>query len=119
MIDRRSFLKSAGAAVVYSAISPHPRALAREAEEAAAAAAGVFATPGGARELAGTCLDLLRKLGAGYGDIRIGHYRRQSLSARDERLESAEEAESGGFGVRVLDRGAWGFAASNRLTAAE
>jgi TldD protein len=62
---------------------------------------------------------LLRKLGVGYGDIRLGHYRQQSLAARDERLESAAESESAGFGVRVLDRGAWGFAASNQLTSAE
>jgi len=71
------------------------------------------------RVLAGECLALLRKLKVGYGDIRLGHYRTQSLSAKDERLESAAENESTGFGVRVLDRGAWGFAASNQLTSAE
>ena len=71
------------------------------------------------RALAGECLDLLRKLKVGYGDIRLGHYRTQSLSAKDERLESASESENAGFGVRVLDRGAWGFAASNQLTSAE
>jgi TldD protein len=71
------------------------------------------------RALAGECLDLLRKLKVGYGDIRLGHYRTQSLSAKDERLESAAESENAGFGVRVLDRGAWGFAASNQLTSAE
>jgi TldD protein len=120
MINRRRFLQTAGAVVIYSAIPSHPGARAREGEGGGESGpGGVFSTPDGARALAGSCLDLLRKLGAGYGDIRIGHYRRQSLAARDERLESAEEAESSGFGVRVLDRGAWGFAASNRLTAAE
>lgn len=85
----------------------------------ALAAVSLFDSPEVPRALAQAALDALRKLGAGYGDIRIGRYRIQSLSARDERIESIEDQESLGFGVRVLDRGAWGFAASNLLTAAE
>ncbi len=107
-LDRRTFLRVAGLTVAYQAI---PRG--------ALAAASLFDPPAGARVLAGTALDVLRKLGAGYGDIRIGNYRSQRLAARDERVESITDEESLGFGVRVLDRGAWGFAASNVLTAAE
>jgi len=106
--DRRTFLKLAGLAVTYHTI---PRVL--------HAAPPAFDSPAGPRALAAACLDTLERLGAGYGDIRIGHYRTQSLSARDDRLESIQDSESIGFGVRVLDRGAWGFAASNLLTPEE
>ncbi|HWN83373.1 MAG TPA: DNA gyrase modulator, partial [Candidatus Udaeobacter sp.] len=125
MLGRRRFLQSSGAIMLASIIPPWP---ARAADKAAAGATTLADSLGrgaesGAlapsRALAGECLDLLRKLKVGYGDIRLGHYRSQFLSAKDERLESAGEAESGGFGVRVLDRGAWGFAASNQLTSAE
>src|SRR6188474_2184461 len=123
MLGRRRFLQSSGAMMLASIIPPWP---ARAAAGASAGADGLaLAGEAGAspmapsRVLAGECLALLRKLKVGYGDIRLGHYRTQSLSAKDERLESAAENESTGFGVRVLDRGAWGFAASNQLTSAE
>jgi TldD protein len=117
-VDRRTFLKLAGCTVAYHSL---PRFAAAQSSPTAAtsgtAAAG--SALAGARTLAETCLATLKKLGAGYGDIRIGHYRSQTLAARDARLEAIEDAESLGFGVRVLDRGAWGFAASNRLTEEE
>jgi TldD protein len=107
-LDRRTFLKLAGLTVAYNTL---PRLVFPAPPD--------FNSPSGPRALGASCLETLKRLGAGYGDIRIGHYRTQSLSARDERLESIRDSESIGFGVRVLDRGAWGFAASNLLTPEE
>ena len=71
------------------------------------------------QELAILAVDLIRQAGCEYGDIRICHYRRQSLSARDRSLSKLSDNVSSGFGVRVLLDGAWGFVASHRITPAE
>ncbi|MEM8832594.1 MAG: TldD/PmbA family protein [Cyanobacteria bacterium P01_G01_bin.19] len=69
-----------------------------------------------ALELASVAVDLIRQAGCEYGDIRICHYRKQSLSARDRSLGRLADNISSGFGVRVLLNGAWGFVASHRIT---
>jgi TldD protein len=71
------------------------------------------------RELAIGAIDLIRQAGCEYGDIRVCHYRHQSLTARDRSLSGLADNASAGFGVRVLLDGAWGFAASPRKTPAE
>ena len=71
------------------------------------------------KELAILAVDLIRQAGCEYGDIRICHYRKQSLSARDRSLSRLSDNVSSGFGVRVLLDGAWGFVASHRLSADE
>lgn len=69
--------------------------------------------------LANFAVDLIRSLGCEYGDIRICHYRRQSLSARDHSLNRLADNVSSGFGVRVLLDGAWGFVASHLISSEE
>ncbi|PSB09110.1 TldD/PmbA family protein, partial [Pleurocapsa sp. CCALA 161] len=69
--------------------------------------------------LAILAVDLIRQAGCEYGDIRICHYRNQNLSARDRSLNRLSDNVSSGFGIRVLLDGAWGFAASHRITPAE
>ncbi len=69
--------------------------------------------------LATLAVDLIRQAGCEYGDIRVCHYRKQSLSARDRSLSRLSDNVSSGFGVRVLLDGAWGFVASHRLTPEE
>jgi len=72
-----------------------------------------------ATELAPLAIDLIRQSGCEYGEIRLCHYRTQRLSARDRSLQTLSDNLSSGFGVRVLWKGAWGFAASHLKTAAE
>ena len=71
------------------------------------------------QELANLAIGLIKKAGCEYGDIRLCHYRTQSLTARDRSLKNLSDNVSSGFGVRVLLGGAWGFAASHRKTVSE
>lgn len=54
--------------------------------------------------------------GVDYGDIRIVEQRREKIATRNGVVEASESSESQGFGIRVLYRGCWGFAASNKLS---
>ena len=60
-------------------------------------------------------LDAATGAGADWADVRIVHTRRQAVQTRNGELAGLTDAEDLGFGVRVLCRGAWGFASSNRL----
>ncbi|HEX2210030.1 MAG TPA: TldD/PmbA family protein [Longimicrobium sp.] len=71
------------------------------------------------RELAARALDAARSAGAGYADVRIQRNRTQSLGTRERQITDFEDAETYGFGVRVLADGAWGFAASSEVNAEE
>ena len=64
-------------------------------------------------------LDAATGAGADYADIRIVHTRRQVVQTRNGEVSSLVDSQDLGFGVRVLCRGAWGFASSNRLEPAE
>ncbi|HEX8905530.1 MAG TPA: DNA gyrase modulator, partial [Longimicrobiaceae bacterium] len=94
----------------------------------AAAAAGLSLLPSGVahaarlplddpeyRELARRALDAARTAGASYADVRINRNRSQAISTRERRITGFQDAETFGFGVRVLAGGAWGFAASRDL----
>lgn len=71
------------------------------------------------RELAERALDTARLRGAAYADVRIERRRVQTISVKNGRVEALSETFDQGFGVRVLVGGAWGFAGSARLEAAE
>ncbi|MGK7922636.1 MAG: TldD/PmbA family protein [Trichodesmium sp.] len=71
------------------------------------------------KELATLAINLIRQSGCEYGDIRLCSYRSQRLMARDRSLKQLQDNVSSGFGVRVLLKGAWGFAASHRQTPEE
>lgn len=45
-----------------------------------------------------------------YAEVRWVRERKERLFARDRRLDEMAQEEASGFGVRVLARGAWGFA---------
>ncbi|MGL5858524.1 MAG: TldD/PmbA family protein [Angustibacter sp.] len=69
--------------------------------------------------LADAALDRARALGASHADLRVERIRHRHLSLRDaERAGGGESVESG-LAVRVVVDGAWGFAASTGLTAAD
>ena len=70
-------------------------------------------------DLADTAMRLARQAGAAYADIRLGRNSRESLFARENKLQYASYGLEAGFGVRVLMNGSWGFAGSSSLAEAE
>ncbi len=78
---------------------------------------GFLALPG--RQLAEAALGCAADLGVEHADFRFERVRHQRIQARDGRLQGAADTEDLGFAVRVVHRGAWGFAAGVRLDADE
>src|SRR5687768_16975656 len=68
------------------------------------------------KALSDLALDVARKAGATYVDVRIADYRTQALRTREARVISLSDDSSRGFGVRVIAEGTWGFAASSQLS---
>ncbi len=54
--------------------------------------------------------------GATYADARFVERERESIAVRDGAVESVGRGSDRGVGVRVLYQGAWGFAASDRVS---
>jgi len=70
-------------------------------------------------KLADAALAEAKRLGAEYADIRINRYRLEAISTRERQVQNVSKGQNFGFGVRVLVKGTWGFAASPLLTAEE
>lgn len=70
-------------------------------------------------DLSARALDTARLKGAQYADVRVVHAQNEDISVKNGVVESLMTSESLGFGVRVLVDGAWGFASSRNMTAAE
>ncbi len=64
-------------------------------------------------------LEAARLAGAEYADVRIVHRESESVDLRIGKVESLCQSSTIGFGVRVIAAGAWGFAASPKLTVEE
>ena len=71
------------------------------------------------RDLCMRALNAAKTAGASYADVRVARTRNQSVGTREQQITGLSDGETFGFGVRVLVAGAWGFAASRDLTAAE
>ncbi len=71
------------------------------------------------RDLTDRALDTATAKGASYADARIVRRLEESISVKTGRVEGVASGESEGIGIRVLVDGAWGFAATHRLDAAE
>jgi TldD protein len=69
------------------------------------------------RDLAQLAVEAALAAGAEYADARAVVRRSQAVATRNGRVETLDDAESEGIGVRVLVAGAWGFAADRRLSA--
>jgi TldD protein len=69
-----------------------------------------------ALELAHEALNAARGAGASYADVRVGRYRRQSITTRERQVTGVSDSESYGLGVRALVNGCWGFAATGTMT---
>ena len=70
-------------------------------------------------ELLKQACELASKEGCQFADARYLDIRRQRVASRDQALSSSHDSDDRGFGVRVLYRGAWGFASSPNYNAAE
>lgn len=62
--------------------------------------------------LADAALSKAKDLGCSYADFRFERHKSQSITARDRNLENLNNSDVVGYGVRVIHRGAWGFASS-------
>ncbi|RYE65677.1 MAG: TldD/PmbA family protein, partial [Oxalobacteraceae bacterium] len=68
------------------------------------------------KALADTAMNAATQAGASYCDVRIGRYLNQFVITRDLNVESINNTESSGVGVRVIAGGAYGFASTNDMT---
>jgi TldD protein len=69
------------------------------------------------RDLCAAAVDAATGAGAEYADARVVVKRNQFVATKNGRVERLTDSESEGIGVRVLVKGAWGFACDRRLTA--
>ena len=63
-------------------------------------------------DLLNLACEAARRHGCEFADARYLDIRRQRVSSRDLALSGCNDSDDRGFGVRVLYRGAWGFASS-------
>ncbi len=68
------------------------------------------------QDWANWALDTAKLRGATYADARVMDLRQRDLSTKNGQVGNLSESESLGIGVRVIAEGAWGFAATDRLT---
>jgi TldD protein len=71
------------------------------------------------QEIIDAVLNVAGKRKVEYADVRVMTRRNEGLAVRDGRVDELEQSSESGFGVRVLHKGRWGFAASRELSAAE
>lgn len=70
-------------------------------------------------ELARAALDRARALGASHADFRLERNRSQAIRVRDGQVQGVADGVDLGMAVRVVHRGAWGFASGVVLDTAE
>lgn len=110
--SRRDFIKSSAAA---AALLGSRAALGQPLKESSLAPAS---TDAHIEDLAMESLNAAKAAGASCADVRIGRYRRQSISTRERQITGVSDNESYRIGVRTLVGGAWGFAATATMTPA-
>jgi TldD protein len=67
-------------------------------------------------DLSSLALETARLRGATYADARVMDVHQRELSTKSGQVGAIAESFSRGIGVRVIAGGAWGFAATDRLT---
>lgn len=70
-------------------------------------------------DLAVKALEEAVKAGASYTDVRIGEILDETLTVKNGVPEDTNLSQTRGFGIRVVIKGAWGFASSIDLTKKE
>ena len=81
-------------------------------------AKGLLTDPG-LEDVVKRALGAATKAGASYADVRLVRKRTERVSCREDRIEGVGSNEEYGIGVRVIAKGAWGFAASPLVTVAQ
>lgn len=71
------------------------------------------------REFCEAVLARARELGASYADVRVQQKKTQSISTQNGVVDGLATTSDEGFGVRAIVDGAWGFASSAGISAAE
>ena len=68
-------------------------------------------------EIAANALDAAVRRGISYADVRLIETEDRHVSTKNGKIGDLSSSVSLGLGIRVLDRGSWGFAATDNLTA--
>src|SRR5271170_6906665 len=68
------------------------------------------------QEWANSAIETAKRRGASYADVRVMDVRHRDISTKNGDVGTLAESESLGIGIRVIAGGAWGFAATDRLT---
>src|SRR6202050_1160556 len=68
------------------------------------------------RDWANWAIDTAKVRGATFADVRVMDIRHRDVSTKNGDVGNLSESESLGIGIRVIAGGAWGFAATDRLT---
>jgi TldD protein len=68
------------------------------------------------QDFANWALETARLRGATYADARVMDIRLRDLSTKNGQVGTLAESESFGIGIRVIAKGSWGFASTDRLT---
>jgi TldD protein len=71
------------------------------------------------KELIENILDLAKLKRVDYADIRVVRRRNEEIEVKNGVVEALTRDEDFGFGIRILFRGAWGFACSSKVTKRE
>jgi len=69
------------------------------------------------KALAQNALDAAVRRGASYADVRLIEEQDRQVSTKNGKPADVSSSSSLGLGVRVLDKGCWGFAATDDLSA--
>ena len=105
-------LRRSGVSTRVSTLSISRRRFLAAGAAAAAASRRLDAAEIDRPKFADNALGLARKASAAYADVRVNRYRSQRLSTRERQVQNITSTSSYGYGVRVLKKGCWGFAAS-------
>jgi TldD protein len=68
------------------------------------------------KELVALALDVIEKEGVSYGDCRFTRIEEETIHQENGRIDALKRDEDQGIGIRVIKDGAWGFAATSKLT---
>jgi len=71
------------------------------------------------KELIQNVLDSAKLKGVDYTDVRVVRRQYEEIEVKNGRVEALTSDEDFGFGIRVLFKGAWGFACSSNVTKRE
>ena len=67
------------------------------------------------KDLMSHALDVATSRGAQYADVRVVENHTENMVVKDGIVESIDNSETIGFGLRLLAEGAWGFASGREL----